>query len=102
MASTTCAIAGERGSGKTTLVNALIREALRVDSLGDDDEEEEDADAVEEVRSERESALEYFLTRGFDDGRRRRRSVDEASRGDAGRRERTKLRNVVGERNARR
>ena len=58
MASTTCAIAGERGSGKTTLVNALIREALRVDSLGDDDDEEEDDDAVEEVRSERESSLE--------------------------------------------
>ena len=57
MASTTCAIAGERGSGKTTLVNALIREALRVDSLGDDEEEEDD-DAVEEVRSERESSLE--------------------------------------------
>ena len=59
MASTTCAIAGERGSGKTTLVNALIREALRVDSLGDDDdEEEEEDDTVEEVRSERESSLE--------------------------------------------
>ena len=59
MASTTCAIAGERGSGKTTLVNALIREALRVDSLGDDDDDDdEDDDAVEEVRSERESSLE--------------------------------------------
>ena len=58
MASTTCAIAGERGSGKTTLVNALIREGLRVDSLGDDDEEEEEDDTVEEVRSERESSLE--------------------------------------------
>jgi predicted ATPase len=51
MASTTCAIAGERGSGKTTLVNALIRQALRLDSLGDDEEEEDDDDAVEEVRS---------------------------------------------------
>ena len=101
MVSTTCAIAGERGSGKTTLVNALIREALRLDSLGDDDEEEED-DAVEEVRSSARARSNIFLTHGFDDGRRRRRSVDEASRGDAGRRERTKLRNVVGERNTRR
>ncbi len=101
MASTTCAIAGERGSGKTTLVNALIREALRLDSLGDDDEEEDD-DAVEKVRSSARARSNMFLTHGFDYGRRRRRSVDEASRGDAGRRERTKLRNVVGERNARR
>ena len=64
MASTTCAVAGERGSGKTTLVNALVREALRVDRLGNDDEEndDDDDDAVEEVRSRaRASSRLYFL-----------------------------------------
>jgi len=63
MASTTCAVAGERGSGKTTLVNALVREALRVDRLGNDDEEnDDDDDAVEEVRSRaRELATLFFV-----------------------------------------
>jgi len=66
MASTTCAVAGERGSGKTTLVNALVREALRVDRLGNDDEEndddDDDDDAVEEVRSRaRELANLFFV-----------------------------------------
>ena len=60
MASTTCAIAGERGSGKTTLVNALIREALRRDSLGDDEEDDDDDDAVEEVRSSARARSNIF------------------------------------------
>lgn len=65
MTSTTCAVAGERGSGKTTLVNALIREALRVDRLGNDDDgenDDEDDDDVEEVRSRaRERTRDSFL-----------------------------------------
>ena len=68
MTSTTYAVAGERGSGKTTLVNALVREALRVDRLGNDDEEnDDDDDDVEEVRARaRARARDSFLCICFD------------------------------------